>query len=125
MRNDPYLKLWELDLTTRQARSVYVNLINNSFQESIEKEITSYMQNNFPFCVFRVDDRNIRLELEKKLISTILLCKECAPSINWLLINSPIEKIRTGGLWNVQDLYKESQVIKELDNLDNFLNISQ
>lgn len=84
MRNDPYLKLWELDLTTRQARSVYVNLINNSFQESIEKEITSYMQNNFPFCVFRVDDRNIRLELEKKLISTILLCKECAPSINWL-----------------------------------------
>ena len=121
MKKDPYLKIWELDLTTRKAKSMYGSLVDNSFQESIEKEITSYMKTNFSFCVFRVDDKNKRLNLEKKLISTISLCNECAPSIKWLGLNSPIEKIRASGLWNVQDLYNESQVIKETDDFDNVL----
>lgn len=122
MRKDPYLKLWELDLTTRQLKDKYSGLINLEYQKTIEKEITHYLQKNLSFCVFQVDSKEERIKIEEILISTISTCKECNPSANWLGLQSPIEKIRSSGLWNIQGLYKESQALKSLEELKAFQN---
>lgn len=123
MKKDPYLKIWELDLISREKKDKYCKLINHEYQKAIEKEITSYLQRNFSFCVFRVDDKKERIELEESLISTISSCKECKPSPNWLGLESPLEKIRTSGLWNVQGLFKESSVIMKSEDLKKLSNI--
>ena len=72
----------------------------------IEKEITKFLQDNFYFIVIKVDDKNLRLMMESKLISTVSKCDECKPSNDWLGLYSPKEKIRESGLWLVNELYK-------------------
>jgi hypothetical protein len=54
-----------------------------------------------------VDQKDKRLDLESKIISTISRCEECGPSKQWLGIHSPKAKIRESGLWLVNELYKE------------------
>ena len=43
MRDDPYLEIWELDLTTRDSKNKFNNLIKYDYQKSIEREITSVL----------------------------------------------------------------------------------
>lgn len=105
--NDDYLEKWEIDLTTKEAKGKFSKLIDLEKQKEIEKRVSKYIQENFSFVVFRIDNKDKRLELEAKLISTISLCKDCKASENWLGLNSTIEKIRESGLWLVQELYKE------------------
>lgn len=105
--HDPYSTVWELDMTTRAARDRYSAKIDKEKQAQVEKEISDYMQKNFFFAIIRVDDKDERLKLESKLISTVSHCKECSPSKNWLGLSSPKEKIRESGLWLVNELYKE------------------
>ena len=38
-RKDSYLKLWELDLTTKEVKNKFNSLINHNKQKAIEKEI--------------------------------------------------------------------------------------
>lgn len=106
-RQDPYMKTWELDCTTREQRDRNSKLINIEYQKEIEKEISSYIQTKFSFCVIEIETKDERLLLESKLISTVSLCKECFPSHNWLGLDSPKQKIRESGLWLVNELYKE------------------
>ncbi len=73
----------------------------------MEMRVTDYIQNNFSFFVFRVDDKASRLQLESKIISTVSLCNECVPTEKWLGLHSPKEKIREHGLWLVNELCKE------------------
>jgi len=47
MRDDPYLEIWELDLTTRDSKNKFNHLIKYDYQKSIEREIASYLQKNF------------------------------------------------------------------------------
>ena len=75
--------------------------------------MTDYIQKNFSFAVFEVKDKNERLALESKIISTINQCKDCKQSKNWLGNFSPKEKIKKSGLWLVNELNK-----KPLDNED-------
>jgi hypothetical protein len=105
--HDPLLKLWDLDLTTHEARQMYKNVIDFSKQKQVEQQVSQYIQNNFRFIVFRVDEKEKRLEWEWKLISTVSLCTECQPSSSWLGKYSPKEKIRQSGLWLVNELNKE------------------
>jgi hypothetical protein len=105
--NDPYLAVWELDMTTKLARDIHGTSINHSKQKDIEIEITKYMQKNFFFGVIRVDDKTKRLALESKIISTVSHCKECRPSKHWLGLHSTKDKIKESGLWLVNELYKE------------------
>ncbi len=111
--NDPFLKYWELDLTSKLSRDKYLNLIDLEKQKSIEKEVSKYIQNNFSFVVIQVDNKKDRLDLESKFISTISLCTNCRPSKNWLGIYSPKEKIQKGGLWLVNELYKKPLTEKD------------
>ncbi len=106
-RKDPYLKIWEMDFTTRDSKEKSGHLINSEKQKSIEKEVTRYIQDNFSFVVFEILDKDKRLELESKIISTISSCGICRPSETWLGNFSPKDKIRASGLWLVNELCKE------------------
>ncbi|MFZ3085263.1 MAG: hypothetical protein WA097_01295 [Candidatus Hydromicrobium sp.] len=37
MRDDPYLEIWELDLTTRDSKNKFNHLIKYDYQKSIER----------------------------------------------------------------------------------------
>jgi len=106
-RHDSFLKQWELDLTSREAREKHSHLVDFEKQKKVEREVTKYIQDNFSFVVFRIDDKNKRLALESKIISTVSLCNQCKPSKNWLGNYSPKQKIKKSGLWLVNELYKE------------------
>jgi len=103
---DSFLEKWELDLTTRNAKDQHSNSVDFDKQKETEKRVTKYIQNNFSFVVFQIDDKDKRLEIESKIISTVSLCDECKPSANWLGNFSPKEKIRKSGLWLVNELWK-------------------
>lgn len=104
---DPFIADWEVDLTSRTARELHGARIDIAKQASVEKKVSSYIQDNFTFAVIRIDEKDERLRLESRSISTVSLCPLCTPSASWLGNDSPKEKIRESGLWIVNELYKE------------------
>ncbi|MDP2672744.1 MAG: hypothetical protein Q8O84_02945 [Nanoarchaeota archaeon] len=122
--NDPFLKQWELDLTTKKSKEKYFKNVDFKKQKETEKRVTKYIQDNVSFVVFQVDDKNKRLEIESKIISTVSLCDECKSSKNWLGNFSPKEKIKESGLWNIKELWKTPLSDKEMIKLKQMLNIN-
>jgi len=120
---DTFLEQWEIDLTTKDAKNQYADSIDFDKQKEIEKRVTKFIQDNFSFVVFQVDDKNKRLEIESKIISTVSLCDECKPSEQWLGNFSPKEKIRESGLWLVNELWKTPLSDKDMIELKQMLNI--
>ena len=120
---DPFLEKWELDLTTRNAKEKYSNSVDFEKQREIEKRVTKYIQDNFSFVVFQINDKDKRLNFESKIISTVSLCEECKPSENWLGNFSPKEKIRKSGLWLVNELWKTPLNDEDMIELKQLLNI--
>jgi len=116
-RNDPFLKYWEYDLTSRKNRELYQSKVDFKKQQDIERDVSVYIQKNFSFVVFKANDKDQRLDLESKIISTVSLCKNCSSSENWLGVHSPKEKIRESGLWIVNELYKKPLCESEIDIL--------
>lgn len=119
---DNFLEKWEIDLTTKEAKDKFSKEIDFSKQKETEKQVTSYIQDNFSFIVFQINDKMKRLELESKIISTISQCEECKPSKNWLGFFSPKEKIRKAGLWQVNELYKNQLSSQDIENLKQIAN---
>ncbi|KGE18536.1 hypothetical protein PWYN_03505 [Paenibacillus wynnii] len=115
---DPYASVWELDFTTREAKLNNGHLINPAYQLTIESRVSDYFQKHFSFCVLGIEDKTERLSLESRLISTLSLCDECAPSVQWLGMSSPHEKIRRSGLWQVNELYKEPLNNQDFDRIE-------
>jgi len=122
---DTFLEQWEIDLTTKDAKNQYADSIDFDKQKEIEKRVTKFIQDNFSFVVFQVDDKNKRLEIESKIISTVSLCDECKPSEQWLGNFSPKEKIRESGLWLVNELWKTPLSDKDMIELKQMLNIKE
>ena len=114
---DPFLNQWELDLTTKEAKDKFSNSINFEKQKEVEKRVSKYIQNNFNFAVMEIENKEKRLEMESKIISTVSLCKDCHASDKWLGLFSTKEKIRESGLWLVNELYKEPLNDKEIEEL--------
>ena len=114
---DSFLDKWEIDLTSKKSKDKFFNKIDFEKQKEIEKRVSKYIQDNFSFVVFKIDDKEKRLEFESKIISTISLCEECKPSINWLGLYSPKEKIRRSGLWLVNELYKTPLSNQDINKL--------
>jgi hypothetical protein len=104
---DPFLSDWELDLTSRAARAKHRSHIDHAKQKEVELRVSEYMRQHFSFAVIAIAHKEERLRLESRLISTVSLCTECAPSASWLGTFSPKAKIRESGLWIVNELYKE------------------
>lgn len=102
-----YLEIWEIDYTTKEAKQKYGHLIDEKKQKEIEDRVSKYMRENFSFAIIEVNDKDERLYLESKLISTVSKCSICKPSEKWLGLHSPKEKIRESGLYLVNELYKE------------------
>lgn len=120
---NPFLEQWEIDLTTKNAKELHSNSVNFIKQKEIEKRVTKYIQDNFAFVVFQIDNKDKRLEIESKIISTVSLCDECKASENWLGNFSPKEKIRKSGLWLVNELWKNQLTDAEMIELKQMLKI--
>jgi len=116
-----FIKKWELDLTTKKAKDLYSSSIDFEKQREIESRVTKYIQENFSFVVFQVDDKDKRLEFESRIISTISLCNECNPYEFWFGRFSPKEKIKNSGLWLVNELYKKPFSLGEFNDFKNFI----
>lgn len=123
--NDPFLKFWEIDLTSRKAKDKYSASIDFGYQKIIENRVSQYIRDNFSFIAFEVRNKEERLDVESKLISTVSRCTECKPSIDWLGNNSPKSKIAESGLWLVNELYKtpfDGDGVDEFSSLINWAN---
>jgi hypothetical protein len=119
--NDPFLNQWEYDLTSRKNKAKYQHLVDMDKQKEVEKRVSQYIQQNISFIFFEVEQKELRLELESKLISTFSLCSDCSASRNWLGLSSPKEKIRESGLWLVNQLYKEPLSPDDYDKIVSLL----
>jgi hypothetical protein len=115
--SDPFLAKWELDLTTTRARERYLASIDIEKQMEVEKVVSKYIQENFTFVTLQVDEKEKRLDLESKTISTVSLCGECRASEHWLGNYSPLEKIRKSGLWLVNELWKKPLTSNDIYDL--------
>lgn len=114
--HDPFLRMWDLDLTPRLNKSRW-SAIDLDRQRVVEHAVSEYIREHFSFVVVGVAERAERLRLESKAISTVSLCEQCRPSAKWLGLYSPKEKIRNSGLWLVNELYKEPFTVDDLDRL--------
>lgn len=119
--HDPFLAKWEIDLTTKQSRDKYSASVDLDKQRAVERETSKYMQESFSFVVFQVDEKDARLELESKIISTVSLCERCQSSQDWLGRYSPKKKIKESGLWLVNELYKQPLSENDFKKLSNSL----
>jgi hypothetical protein len=112
--NDPFLPMWELDLTSQEARAAHGHKVDRAKQLSIEQGVSACIRDNFTVVVFPVAAQVDRLRLESRLISTISLCEACQPSTAWLGHFSAKSRIRESGLWQVNELYKDPLSADEL-----------
>lgn len=117
--SDLFLKQWELDSSTQEAKEKNVNIDLKRLAE-VENKVTEYIQKHFQLGVIEVKEKTDRLELESKIISTISRCEECKPSAGWLGLQSPREKIRESGLWLTNELYKTQLVEADIEKLKSF-----
>ena len=86
----------------------------------IEKEVSTYMRENFSFVVFEVETEEERKKWEKKLISTLGQAGKkgiIESSKNWLGRNSSNTNVKTSGLWQDDDMNGMSLNLKELEQL--------
>lgn len=113
--NSPFLAIWNRDRTSRNARRINLSRSELAFQQEIETAVSRRIQQSFSFVVIGVNDK--RLDFERKLISTISHCNECAPSHKWFGKHSPISKIVKSGLWQVQGLNGTTLTSAEIETL--------
>jgi hypothetical protein len=110
---DPFLPDWNLDLTTTAQRVLHASRIDHQKQRSVEAAVTTYIQSRFRFIVIPVPTKIQRLLWESRMVSTIAACPFCKPSPDWLGHSSPVPKIRTNGLWQVNELFKQPFSVSE------------
>lgn len=115
--NSPYSTLWELDTTSKADKEKNLRLLDLEFEKEIEKKISDYIQTNLSFSVFQIDTKEQRLFWESKIISTLAKSGELKPSKNWLGNYSTKEKIKSVGLWQVNELFNSSLTEQEFDEL--------
>lgn len=101
---DPYLTVWEKDLTTKAAREQLPEGFDPDRQAEIERTVSAFLQRNFTFVVVPVAATDDRLRFESALASLLFSCPECTPSAGWLGRQSPKTLIRESGLWQVNGL---------------------
>lgn len=123
--NDPFLEQWEIDLTTRDARERFSHLVDREKLQKVENQVTEYMRSHFSFVVFEVPNKDDRLLFESRLISTVCRCPTCKPSVNWLGLYSPKQKIRESGLWLVNELNNQPLSLSEWEELKKLIEFTK
>ena len=118
--NNTYLKYWELPLTSKAEKEKNLKYIDFDFEQKIEQRISSFIQGNFSFCVFQVDNKEDRLFWESKIIATIAQ-SGIRPTSNWLGNYSPKSKIKQSGLWQIQQLMNPPLTLNEFEKLKDII----
>lgn len=54
--NPKYLSIWELDITPKMGREEKLAKTDSEYEKQLEKQISTYIQNNFSFYVFEVKE---------------------------------------------------------------------
>jgi hypothetical protein len=116
MKQDPFLRFWELDLTKKVERARHEHLVDKNLQQSVEEAVSKYVASNLSYAV--VGAEQDALHLERKCIGTISRCTKCSASGEWLGRHSPKPKIRASGLWQVQHLHCEGLGESELVSVE-------
>jgi hypothetical protein len=97
--NDYYLKIWNIDYTSKENR-LKMNLMRYIEKEKqIESEISKILRERFSFRFIVLEGQQKRIGkegLESRLIGTVAGCNLYKASENWLGTSSPIEAIRNG-----------------------------
>ena len=99
------------------------NSLQNKAKHSItdiEKEVSTYMKENFSFVVFEVETQNEREFWEKKLISTLGQAGKngiVKSSNNWLGKHSSNPNVKASGLWQDDDMNALPLTLAELQQL--------
>ncbi|HPQ47399.1 MAG TPA: hypothetical protein PLP30_08535 [Clostridia bacterium] len=104
--NDPYLKIWDMDTGTPEARQRYADLIDEVKENGIEKRISLFLRHHVTFSCVEVDSWFDRLRIEEGLIATLNQDPEFRPSKEWFGKYSPEYEIRNSGLWLKRGLDK-------------------
>jgi len=124
--NDDYLDVWEIDFQERKNKEQFKDKLDVEKQKELEKQVSKYIQENLSFVIIEIPDKESRLFYESKLISTVSLCKDCSASNDWLGKHSPKDKIVESSLWLVNELYKESFTMDELNKfIDEYIMVRQ
>jgi hypothetical protein len=113
LAKDPFLRQWEIDLTTKNSREMHTRKIDRDRLQEVENEVTQYMILNFSFAVMRFDEKPERFRVERSLLSTIYHCLDCGPSDTWLGKSHPNAIISKGKLWNIQGLHSSVLTLQE------------
>jgi len=100
-----YIKnVWKINKTPKIKNKKCEHLRDINKELGLEKEISRILRQQFSFRYIILDDEKQRMgekSMESALIATIAQCKSCMPSTNWLGNNSPEDKIKNSGMWNM------------------------
>src|SRR5699024_6842842 len=118
--NDPYIDIWNVSNTERKNR--LANLPYRDFEKErlLEERITKEINDHFTFSLIEVNDKAYRLYLDMGIIESIAQ-GESKPSSNRPGSDSPVEKIRDYGLWQVQRLKREPITDNDLKYIKNHI----
>lgn len=114
---DPFLRYWNIPMTTRKNKDRYSAEIDWEKQRQVEERVTAYIHDHFSFVAIPVlvGDPERRKHLERRLIGTVSLCSACRPSEQWLGRHATRKRIREGGLWQEQHIFKTPLSAWDLD----------
>ena len=80
---DDYLRLWDVDFTTRKNRDQFAHLRDMDKERALEAEITRILRCRFSFRFITMEGEAVtmgRKGLEGFIIGTLGSCRLCAPS---------------------------------------------
>src|ERR1035437_2198440 len=93
--SDPFLRAWNLDLTSSDNKTRYAPLVDAARLAEVEALVSDYIEQNISVSVIGAPDPRLALHLEARCIATVATCANCLASPTWLGISSPISKIVT------------------------------
>ncbi len=119
-----YLKIWNIDFTTRKNRDEFSHLRDIELEKKIEIKVTNLLRENFSFKYLIVEGQEKRMGskgIESKLIGTLSHCEKCKQSKNWLGNYSPVSKINSSGLWLYQHLSDPPISLSDKEELEHLI----
>src|SRR5699024_2069652 len=118
--NDLYIDISNVTHTERKNRLDNLPYRDCEEERLLEELITKEIINYLTFSLIEVNDKAYLLYLEMAIIATIAQ-GESTPSPNWLGNDSPVEKIRDYGLWQVQGLKRDPITDNDLEYIKNHI----
>lgn len=101
----PYLSIWTEDSRDRRAMHLkYGDAFDEGFQAQLEQQVSRYLRENITFTCIPVPSAEARLRYEEGIIASLHQAGDFGPGEQWRGRYSPVQAIRTSGLWLVQGL---------------------